>query len=347
MKTIIYDVADPIEDQQLIEEAAEIIRSGGLVAIPTETVYGLGANGLSSDACQKIFDIKERPPDNPLILHVASLKQVESLVREIPPLSMRLMEKLWPGPLTIIFKKSDRIPDIVTAGGDTVAIRMPDNAVTLKLIECAGVPIAAPSANISGRPSPTNAIDVYLDLKDRIEMILDGGGSRIGIESTVIDMESEVPTILRPGFYTKDFLEDIIGEVRLDPHLKIPTETPRSPGLKYKHYAPKADLTAFVGERSRVVKTINEEIEKYQKEGKKVGVLTFTEHMSSYHADAILNLGSYWDTEEIARLLFSKLRDFDRMDVDVILAEGVEEKGLGFAIMNRLRKSAAGRIIEV
>lgn len=346
VETKVVDILDLENDKRKLETAAEIIRKGGLVAMPTETVYGLAADGLNPDAVKKIFEVKGRPSDNPLILHVSSIDEVEPLVSEISDNAKVLMEKLWPGPLTIIFKKSDIVPDIITAGGNTVAIRMPDNEIAKTLIKLSGTPIAAPSANLSGKPSPTNAIDVFVDMNGKIDMILDGGGCKIGIESTVVDVVDENPKILRPGYYGYDTISGIIPNINYDWSLVKDGETPRSPGQKYRHYAPKAELLVYSVKLPDLITRMQEDIAKFKQEGKKVGVMTFTEHMPLYDGDVILNVGSIYDLDEMARVLFSKLRDFDRMGVDIILAEGVEENGLGFAIMNRLKKSAGDKVIE-
>lgn len=346
VETKVVDILDLENDKRKLESAAEIIKNGGLVAMPTETVYGLAADGLNPNAVKKIFEVKGRPSDNPLILHVSSIEEVEPLVSEISEKAKLLMDKLWPGPLTIIFKKSDIVPDIITAGGDTVAIRMPDNEIAKTLIRLSGTAIAAPSANLSGKPSPTNAIDVFVDMNGKIDMILDGGGCKIGIESTVVDVVDENPKILRPGYYGYDTISGIIPNINYDWSLVKDGETPRSPGQKYRHYAPKAELLVYSAMLPDLIVRIQNDIAKFKEEGKKVGIMTFTEHMPLYDGDVILNVGSIYDLDEMARVLFSKLRDFDRMGVDIILAEGVEETGLGFAIMNRLKKSAGNKVIE-
>lgn len=346
MKTTVLDILDVSEDEEKIKLAADVIKRGGLVVMPTETVYGLAANGLDAEAIEKIFEAKNRPVDNPLILHVASIEEVRPLVKEIPPHALILMEKLWPGPLTIILEKSKVVPEILSAGGKTVAIRMPDNPIALRLIELSGVPLAAPSANISGKPSPTNAIDVYVDLNGKVDVILDGGGSRIGIESTVLDMTTDPPKILRPGYFGKNFMEDLIPRVEYDEGILDEGVTPKSPGMKYRHYAPKAELIVYSADLEDPIQKINKDAAAFQEAGLKVGIMTFAEHMVLYDVDVILNVGSSFDTEQMAKELYTKLRDFDRMGVDVILAEGVAERGLGFAIMDRLRKSSGGKVVE-
>lgn len=336
------------ESQQALDEAAALIRAGELVAFPTETVYGLGANGLDDDACKKIFEAKRRPADNPLILHVSSLDEVDRLVRELTEEDRAAMRTLWPGPMTLIFKKSEIVPDAVTAGGDTVAIRFPSHEMAKQLIRKAGVPIAAPSANRSGRPSPTNAEDVYQDMQGIIPMILDGGNCDIGIESTVIDRTVSPPVILRPGFYTQEFLEEYMPGIQYDSALIEEGQIPKSPGQKYKHYAPKAAFTVFVGKHKPVYREISEAAKTAKEAGKKVGVMTFEEDKTHYDADIVLRLGSYRDITALAKHLFASLRLMDRADVDVIYGAGVDaHAGYGISIMNRMRKAASGRVIEV
>ena len=264
MKTEILKIDRENIDTDAIKKAANFIKSGQLVAFPTETVYGLGADGLNDEACRKIFKAKGRPSDNPLILHISHISMLDNLVEEITDKHRKLFE-LWPGPMTLIFKKSDLIPDAVTAGGDTVAIRFPSDQIARALITEADTPIAAPSANISGRPSPTKARDVYQDMDGIIPVIIDGGESNIGIESTVIDLSGDEPIILRPGFYTYEFLKDILSDMRLDDSLVDSSKIPKSPGQKYKHYAPKAKLRVFIGED--VPTHLLSEAEKYKSSG--------------------------------------------------------------------------------
>lgn len=344
--TRLIDLSGNDQDREKIKEAAEKIKSGGLVVMPTETVYGLGADGLNPDAINKIFQVKNRPNDNPLILHVGEKDQVEKLVKSIPDSAKLLMDKLWPGPLTIIFEKSSLVPDEVTAGGPTVAIRMPDHKVARELINLSERPIAAPSANISGKPSPTNAIDVYQDLNGKVDIILDGGVCDIGIESTVVDTTTKAPKIYRPGYYGLDTLRELIGDFEYDGALVKEGEIPKSPGQKYKHYAPEADLYLFSYELNDQVKKMKEAFDEYTSMGKKVGVLVFEENLGAFSGEYIVSMGSKADLREMARVLFAKLRELDRMGVEIILAQGVEEKGLGFAIMNRLKKSSGGKIIS-
>ncbi|KGF03216.1 L-threonylcarbamoyladenylate synthase [Anaerococcus lactolyticus] len=341
MKTEILKIDRENIDTDAIKKAANFIKSGQLVAFPTETVYGLGADGLNDEACRKIFKAKGRPIDNPLILHISHISMLDNLVEEITDKHRKLFE-LWPGPMTLIFKKSDLIPDAVTAGGDTVAIRFPSDQIARALITEADTPIAAPSANISGRPSPTKARDVYQDMDGIIPVIIDGGESNIGIESTVIDLSGDEPIILRPGFYTYEFLKDILSDMRLDDSLVDSSKIPKSPGQKYKHYAPKAKLRVFIGED--VPTHLLSEAEKYKSDGKKVGILAFEEDKEKFNSYPYISLGSRKDLSTMSHVLFSSLREMDRLGVDLILAEGVKEKHLGKSIMNRMKKAAANDV---
>ena len=341
MKTEILKIDRENIDTDAIKKAGNFIKSGQLVAFPTETVYGLGADGLNDEACRKIFKAKGRPSDNPLILHISHISMLDNLVEEITDKHRKLFE-LWPGPMTLIFKKSKSIPDAVTAGGDTVAIRFPSDQIARALITEADTPIAAPSANISGRPSPTNASDVYQDMDGIIPVIIDGGESNIGIESTVIDLSGDEPIILRPGFYTYEFLKDILSDMRLDDSLVDSSKIPKSPGQKYKHYAPKAKLRVFIGED--VPTHLLSEAEKYKSDGKKVGILAFEEDKEKFNSYPYISLGSRKDLSTMSHVLFSSLREMDRLGVDLILAEGVKEKHLGKSIMNRMKKAAANDV---
>lgn len=349
MKTEYVDLREGKDIKEGVKKAAEIIKRGGLVAFPTETVYGLGANGLDENAVPKIYEAKGRPSDNPLILHISKLDEIEDIVKEIPKSALILAEEFWPGPLTMVFKKSERIPYRTTGGLESVAIRMPSSKIARELIKAAGVPIAAPSANSSGRPSPTKAAHVIYDLDGKIDMVIDGGEVDIGIESTIVDVTGEVPVILRPGFITEKMLSEAIGRVEIDEVVKSlnPDKDlkPKAPGMKYRHYAPRGKMTIYKGSHSKVVERINEEISKL--EGKKTGVLATDETKSYYRADIIISLGSREDGESIAHNLFDALRKFDDDDVEFIYSEGFDENKLGFAIMNRLHKSAGYNIINV
>ena len=347
METSIIKIDKNNIEKNLIIEAAQIIKSGGLVAFPTETVYGLGANGLDALAVEKIFKAKGRPQDNPLILHVHSLLQVKELVEEIPEIAQRCMEKFWPGPLTILFKKNSKIPNIITAGLDTVAIRMPKNNIALELIRLANVPIAAPSANISGKPSPTSANHVKEDLSGKIDMIMDGGNTGIGLESTVLDLSGDVPMILRPGGVTLEDLKEIIPQVTQDSSIMKEDVVPKSPGQKYRHYAPKGEMLLFSGEIENMVKAIKKYSGEYISSGKNIGIICTDETKDLYKDGLIISLGSRKDYNIIAHNLFHTIRLFDEANVDIILSEGVEESDLGIAIMNRMKKAASGKIIKV
>lgn len=344
METKILKIDRENIDIEKIKEAASYIKNGDLVGMPTETVYGLGVNGLCPECVKKVFEAKGRPQDNPLILHISHIKDIDGLCRDIKKRDYEIMEKLWPGPLTLIFYKKDIVPDIVSGGGDTVGIRLPENPIARKLIEYSGVPIAAPSANLSGSPSPTNARDVYSDMNGRIRAIIDGGSSDIGIESTVIDMTGERPVILRPGFYTLEYLKTLMGDISLDKGLT--KGIPKSPGQKYKHYAPKAELFVYVGDIEKVREKILGEIGRKKEEGLRVGVMTFDEDIT-YDVDLDLRLGPISDIRKMGQVLFKNLREFDRNKIDIIFGVGVMEEGYGTSIMNRLKKASSGRIIYV
>lgn len=332
-----------------LQRAGEIIKAGGLVAFPTETVYGLGADGLNPQAVAKIFRAKGRPSDNPLILHISSIEQVEELVQSIPDQARILIDKFWPGALTLIFKKSSLVPDIISAALDTVAIRMPDSSIALDLIQEAGTPIAAPSANISGRPSPTSFKHVVEDMMGEIDMIIDGGDTGIGLESTVLDLSGDIPMILRPGGVTFEALKEFIPDLIVDKSILQGDEgiIPRSPGQKYRHYAPKAEMILFRGELEKVVDEINRRKRLYLDQGKKVGIMC-TDQTEDLYQDALLkSMGDREDQGEIGRKLFYILREFDQEGVDVILGESFDLSNLGSAIMNRLEKAASGKIIDL
>lgn len=341
MKTEILKIDRENINNDYIKKAANLIKEGNLVAFPTETVYGLGADGLNNEACKKIYKAKGRPSDNPLILHISDITMLDNLVEEISDKHRKLFD-LWPGPMTLIFKKSKLIPDVVTAGGDTVAIRFPYDNIARALISEANCPIAAPSANISGKPSPTKASDVYQDMEGVIPAIIDGGESNIGIESTVIDLSTGEPTILRPGFYTYEFLKEILDDMRLDDSLIDSTKIPKSPGQKYKHYAPKANLRVFIGKD--VPDHLLNLAKKYESEGKKVGILAFEEDKEKFSSYPYISLGNRFDLSTMSHVLFSSLRQMDRLGVDIILAEGVKENNLGKSIMNRMKKAAANDV---
>lgn len=331
-------------DQSVIREAAERIRRGELVAFPTETVYGLGADGRNEDAIRKIFEVKGRPSDNPLILHITDMAELEELSRDVSPKARALMEKFCPGPITFVVKRSEGVSDLVTAGLDTVAIRMPSDEIARALIRAAGCPIAAPSANVSGRPSPTDAEAVWEDLRGKIPLILDGGRTEVGLESTVVDVTGDKPVILRPGKITPEEISAVWEGVSIE---ETSAAAPRSPGQKYRHYAPKAKMTVFVGRFDDVVQRILLEEAKAELEDLKIGILCFDESRDRYRSRYVISLGSYFDKEAASHNLYASLRQFDEWGVDVIFAETTDEKGIGLAVRNRMFKAAGGHVIEV
>ena len=385
-KRIVIEDRNHIKDEEL-KEAAGILRSGGLVAFPTETVYGLGGNALDEDAARKIYAAKGRPSDNPLVAHVSCVEEVEPLVKEIPEAGRKLMEAFWPGPLTMIFPKSEKVPYGTTGGLDTVAIRMPDDPVANRLIALAGVPVAAPSANTSGRPSPTTADHVWQDMNGRIDMIIDGGPVGIGVESTIVDVSSAVPAVLRPGAITMEMLEEVLGEVSVDPAILGPLSAdvrPKAPGMKYKHYAPKADLTLVepgtgADRESRaeqvtgaeqkngadrntgaypetgldetqlqaMIRKVRELSREKIEAGYKVGVICTDESRDCYTDGEVRSIGARKSQPSVAHNLYALLREFDDLGVDYIFSESFPKDHLGQAIMNRLSKAAGYKIVKV
>ncbi|MDE4542813.1 L-threonylcarbamoyladenylate synthase [Thermoanaerobacterium sp. R66] len=336
-------------DMILIDEAATILLNGGLVAFPTETVYGIGANSLNPDAVAKIFIAKGRPQDNPLILHIAEFQDLFKYAKNVPNDALKLARQFWPGPLTMIFEKSDIVPPINTAGMNTVAIRMPSNKIAHALIKRAGVPVSAPSANLSGKPSPTDASHVISDLYGRVDMIIDGGSCDVGVESTVVDMTGEIPTILRPGGITKEMIMEVVGSVDVDPIVyKKPSldVKPKSPGMKYKHYSPDAEVYIVKGNIGDVIKKIQELTEFQLNNGKKVGIMATEQTCEKYRNGEVLVVGSREKPETIAKNLFRCLREFDKKGVDVVYAEGFDYDEIGLAIMNRLEKAAGYKEID-
>ena len=333
----------------VIRIAAETIRKGGLVAFPTETVYGLGANALDPNAVAGIFKAKERPADNPVIVHIAHREDMHRLARSVPNKAEKLATRFWPGPLTLILKRSSLVPDVTAAGLDTVGIRMPSNKIALALIRESGVPIAAPSANRAGKPSPTTAQHVAEDLAGRIDVILDGGQTRVGVESTVIDMTTRVPQILRPGGTQLEELKAALGKVTLHPATlskkQVAGQRARAPGMKHRHYAPKAEMILVEGDPDKIVKRVKELTALSMADGKKVGILATDESISNYDGDVLKSLGSRSNMAQVARNLFRLLREFDKERVDIIIAEGVSPRGLGLAVMNRLRRAASFNIL--
>lgn len=349
MNTKYYRLTNQSGDREIYLEAGRIIREGGLVAFPTETVYGLGGDAENPRASRKIYEAKGRPSDNPLIVHIAEFSQLKEIAAHLPPEAEKLAEVFWPGPLTMIVEKNDRIPLETTGGLQTVAVRMPSHPAAREFIRASGRMIAAPSANTSGRPSPTRAEHVREDLDGRIDMILDGGPVGIGLESTIVDLTEGLPTILRPGYITQRMLSDVLGEVRVDPGIQREEShtRPKAPGMRYRHYAPRASLTIVDGQADRVVEYINRRSEESRLRGEKVGVIATEETREAYLAPVVMSMGERSDEEGIARHLFDILRRFDETDVDVIYSESFETPKLGQAIMNRLLKAAGHRMIKV
>ena len=349
METKVITIDHNAMDLEILREAGRIIRDGGLVAFPTETVYGLGGDALNKESSKKIYEAKGRPSDNPLIVHICKMEDMASIVREIPEAVYRLAEAFWPGPLTIILNKSEAVPKETTGGLDTVAVRMPSHPVAQKFIEYAGGYVAAPSANVSGRPSPTKAKYVIEDMTGRIDMILDGDGIDIGLESTIVDMTGDIPMILRPGYITKDMLEKVLGEVSVDKTILDAgcKEPPKAPGMRYRHYAPKGQLTIVEGNVTRTIEKINELTKEAHLNGEKVGIIGTEETKNLYLGDSIKSVGKRRDEDSIARTLYTILREFDDEDVTVIYSESFSECSMGQAIMNRLLKAAGHQIIYV
>ena len=347
METIIFH---PETDKNAIAEAAAILRRGGLLGIPTETVYGLGADGLNEDAVRRIFEAKGRPQDNPLILHVPDAGWLERCCADIPDTAYALAERFWPGPLTMIVRKNDKVPYETTGGMDTVAVRMPNHPVALELIRRSGGYIAAPSANISGKPSPTRGEHVIHDMKGRIDMIIVDDTVDIGVESTIVDLSEDVPTILRPGYITKEMLSEVLGEVRIDPAIMgsvKPGVVPKAPGMKYKHYAPDADLAIVEGDIDKVVDKINALTKEKEALGYRVGIMATQETKDRYESGVIKVVGSRKDEATVAHNLYAALREFDKQQVAYIYSEGFSENQVGQAVMNRLIKAAGHTIINV
>ena len=348
METKIYKLNEKNIDFQAIKDASEIIRRNGTVIFPTETVYGLGANALSSEAAKAIFAAKGRPADNPLIVHISCIDMLLYVIGE--PLSdkaKKLMDAFWPGPLTLIFKKSSAIPYEVTAGLETVGVRMPDNVIAMELIKKSGLPIAAPSANISGKPSPTKAEHVIADMNGRVDAILCGSDSRIGLESTVLDLSGDIPTIFRPGGVTLEELQAVVGEVHIDKGLIDLSTIPKAPGMKYSHYAPEAQMIILKGEQQKVVSKIQQLSAEQKDQGKLVGILATEETIQNYQSGIVISMGSSSNLYIAAAAIFDALRQFDLQKVDIIYAEALSEENIGMAVMNRLKKAAAFNIIEV
>ena len=335
-------------DEAAIARAGRILKDGGLVAFPTETVYGLGGDALNPGSSKKIYAAKGRPSDNPLIVHVCRWEDVAPIVEEIPKEAEKLAAAFWPGPMTMIFNKSSLVPYETTGGLDTVAVRFPSNKIAAAMIRAGGGYIAAPSANKSGRPSPTEALYCKEDLDGKVEMIIDGGQVGIGLESTIIDLTEEKPTILRPGYITKEMLEKVLGEVDVDRTIIAPNSgiRPKAPGMKYRHYAPQGDLAIVEGSPEHVVSYINEACGKAKAEGKVTGIICTDETRDRYQADYVYSAGTRSDEETVARQLFKILREFDDDGAQVLFSESFAGGGICMAIMNRLMKAAGQKVIN-
>ena len=353
MQTELFEV-DPLSDnRKLYARAAEALGAGALVGIPTETVYGLGADALNPEAVARIFEAKGRPSFDPLIIHVHHGCEVEkytAVPEGLKDLVHTLASRFWPGPLTMILKKSDCVPKSITGGLGTVAIRMPSHPVAAQLIRTSGVYIAAPSANISGKPSPTRGEHVIHDMKGRIDMIIVDDTVDIGVESTIVDLSEDVPTILRPGYITKEMLSEVLGEVRIDPAIMgsvKPGVVPKAPGMKYKHYAPDADLAIVEGDIDKVVDKINALTKEKEALGYRVGIMATQETKDRYESGVIKVVGSRKDEATVAHNLYAALREFDKQQVAYIYSEGFSENQVGQAVMNRLIKAAGHTIINV
>ncbi len=350
MNTIYESVDKENIDRSVIERAGAIIKEGGLVAFPTETVYGLGGDALSGASSRKIYEAKGRPSDNPLIVHIAELEDIYTVADDVPAVALKLAERYWPGPLTMIFKKKDTVPTETTGGLDTVAVRFPSHPVAKAFIKAAGGFVAAPSANLSGRPSPTSGEHVREDMDGRIDMIIDSGPCDIGIESTIIDMTSNPPMILRPGYVNEEMLSEAVGEVEKDPAVFGRSDgniRPKAPGMRYRHYAPKAMLTIVSGDNEKVTGYIKEKLEA-KEAGKRMAVLSCSADVHHFKdADLICDIGSRSNEIEIANRLYDALRRCDAQNIDVIYSEEFDTPDLGLAIMNRLIKAAGHSIINV
>ncbi|MCR4598725.1 MAG: threonylcarbamoyl-AMP synthase [Acetatifactor sp.] len=353
METKIVRLEEGNRSEESLREAGEILKQGGLVAFPTETVYGLGGDALNPDSSRKIYAAKGRPSDNPLIVHIYRTEDLYQVAREVPTQALKLAEAFWPGPLTMILPKSDLVPRETTGGLDTVAVRLPSHPAARKMIEYAGGFVAAPSANLSGRPSPTTAKYVIEDMNGRIEMILDGGEVGIGLESTIVDLTVEPPQVLRPGFITGEMLSEVLGKVENDATLFTANagQAPRAPGMKYRHYAPKGDLAIVQGDAEAVIAFVNEKVREAKARGEKCGIIAASDTAPRYEGDVVKTIGDRRDEEVIARHLYGILREFDDENVDRIYSESFGEEasghGLGQAIMNRLLKAAGHQVIQV
>lgn len=354
MKTRIVSLTQGEDQEALLAklaQAGEVIKSGGLVAFPTETVYGLGGDALNEKSAKKIYEAKGRPSDNPLIVHIADMGHLEKIVREIPEKARKLASAFWPGPLTMIMNKSALVPYQTTGGLDTVAVRMPGHPIALTFIREAGGYVAAPSANLSGKPSPTTGKYVIQDMDGRIDMILDAymGSGTIGIESTIVDMTSEIPMILRPGYITQEMISNIIGKTDTDVTIldEQSDQPPKAPGMKYRHYAPKGELVIVEGEPEKVIDYINEQTALHAEKGERTGVIGTSETIQNYKADSIKDAGRRGDMLSAAGRLYTFLREFDDENIAYMYSESFPSAGVGQAVMNRLLKAAGHRCIRL
>lgn len=349
METKLVKVDSENPERELLKEAAEILRKGGLVAFPTETVYGLGANGLDRDACKRIYEAKGRPSDNPLILTIGDISGLYPIVSRVTENAQKIIDAFWPGPITLVLPKADCVPSAVTGGLDTVAVRYPSNKIARELIKLAGIPVAAPSANSSGKPSPTRASHVAFDLDGKIDMIIDGGAADWGLESTILDVSEDKPVLLRPGAVTQEMIEKVVGPIDVDPAVySKPSKdiVPKAPGMKYKHYSPSAKVILVSGPGDNVIRTINEKVREDEAKGLKVGIMATVQTENSYESGNVLVVGDRDKPETIGANLFKILRKFDFIGADVVYSEVFDEDGEGAAIMNRLNKAAGFNYIR-
>lgn len=338
-----------VAEEDALREAGEILRKGGLVAFPTETVYGLGGDALNRESSRKIYAAKGRPSDNPLIVHIAKTEDLSYIAKNVDETVLKIANTFWPGPLTIILPKTEVVPEETTGGLQTVAVRLPSCPVARKMIAHAGGYVAAPSANVSGRPSPTIAKYVVEDMNGRIDMIIDGGEVGIGLESTILDLTVNPPQILRPGYVTQDMLNEVLGTVDVDKTILSNStgQAPKAPGMKYRHYAPKGELTIVSGSPDEVIEYINEQTVRLEKEGKITGVIATEENLDKYRAGIVKNLGNRTDEKSLAKNLYRVLREFDDENAEIIYSEAFQDGGMGQAIMNRLIKAAGHKVINL
>jgi L-threonylcarbamoyladenylate synthase len=345
MITRLYNI-DELQLTHVQKDIKNTLLSGKLVVFPTETVYGIGANALNEEGIKAIYQVKGRPSDNPLIMHLSKFEDVKLYTKNHQLYVSRLMDTFWPGPLTMVFEKRDIVPSIITGGLDSVGIRIPSNQAALQVIDIAGVPICAPSANISGQPSATLFEHVLTDFKDRVDIIINGGKTQVGLESTVIDVTGPVPVILRPGVITQDMIRAVTKDVEVKHQLNN-KEVPKAPGMKYKHYAPKGKLIIVDGPKKAVIDYINRHIDKHNKCHQSVGVIVTSDLISQFHPSYVLSIGDPSNAKEIASNLFAVLRQMDANNIQYIYTLSFHQGIYGEAIMNRLMKAANNQIIHL